>query len=151
MKEIDDREKKITYVADRAHQEWRRGYRSEHGDKPCTKTTFDQDYIREHHGINKVNIAATPYLGLPSDWREENRLNATVAVNAVLEAVQDNRLLDDADFIEKAAAIVHDEWVKRNGWATKEQKRPYAEISETEKKKDRVVVHYAIDAISLIA
>ena len=37
-------------------------------------------------------------------------------------------------------------WLERNGsWAPAEQNKPYAELSEEEKEKDRVIIKKAIE------
>jgi len=48
---------------------------------------------------------------------------------------------------EVAAAAQHEDWVRRNGkqeWVTAEQRRPYAELDEAEKEKDRENVRVCI-------
>ncbi len=139
------REVMILVVATAAHQLWRDQYRAANGNTPRIKTTKDEVYISTH-GTNYVDIAALNYYELPSDWQGENKLGAEVAVDSVLEAVQSGRELDET-FVEKAAALAHTKWVERNeSWCAKELKKPYSELPEDEKEKDRFFVRKAIEA-----
>jgi hypothetical protein len=54
-------------------------------------------------------------------------------------------LLDDS-FVEQAAVVVHDKCLKRNSsWAPAKLNKPFMELSEEEKEKDRVQVRKAIE------
>jgi len=65
-------------------------------------------------------------------------------MNAVFQATESGRALDES-FVEEASAAVHDKWLERNGeWAPVEQKKPFGELAEEEKEKDRVQVRKAI-------
>jgi hypothetical protein len=140
----EKREAMVVAVGTKAHEDWRAGYRAANGDKPRIKTTKDAAWV-EAHGTDQVDIAGLTFSELPSDWQEENRLNAEVAVDLVLGQVEDSLGLG-SQFIEKASAKVHVEWLKRNPWAPEAQKKTYAELEEAEKEKDRFVVRAAIDA-----
>jgi hypothetical protein len=141
----------VDMVAGQAHEDWRRKWREQNGDTPRVKNTKDRTWIDAHNGETKVDIAATAYPDLPSDWKGENKASAEVVVDAVLSAVESNRELDDT-FIEETAAISHSKWVERNGsWAAEELKRPYAELPEAEKEKDRIFVRRAIAAYQVQA
>lgn len=134
----------IDSVATAGHDQWLKGYRAENGDKPRIKTTKDQAWIVKN-GTDQVNIAVD-YSLLPSDWQKENRLNAEVATDLVLDAASALAPLSDR-FIETASSVVHDKWLERNsGWATEVQKLPYPELPEEEKEKDRFFVRAALDA-----
>ena len=80
-------------------------------------------------------------------------LTGEVAVNVVLEAVEQGRPLDD-NFIEEASAVVHEKWLERNSWVldpnygNPDLAKPYAELSEEEKEKDRAQVRKAIEIIN---
>ncbi len=49
-------------------------------------------------------------------------------------------------FVERIAASVHDAWLSRNhSHADQEERRPYAELSEKTKEKDRVYARAALE------
>jgi hypothetical protein len=63
----------------------------------------------------------------------------------VFNAVEVNQELDE-EFIEKASNVIHEKWLERNGeWASEEQNKPYAELDEEEKDKDRAQIKKAIE------
>lgn len=145
----DKRGHMVIAVATAAHELWREQYRAVNGDKPRIKKTKDSAYV-EANGTDQVDIAALSYPELPSDWQGENKLGAEVAVDAVLEATQSGRKLDE-NFVEEAATTAHVKWVERNGsWCAEELKKPYAELPEDEKEKDRFFVRKAIEAQSTV-
>lgn len=60
-----------------------------------------------------------------------------VAVVMALSAKKAGLPLDEA-FIERAASAVHDAWLARNrAHASEAEQRPYVELSEEDKEKDR--------------
>jgi len=68
----------------------------------------------------------------------------------VFQAVEGGNLLDET-FIEGASAEVHSKWLERNGeWAPEEQKKPYEELSEEEKDKDRAQIKKAIELYEVL-
>ncbi len=96
----------------------------------------------------EVDIANTPYEGLPSEWQVENKLSAKVAVNEVEKTIEAGTPLDES-FVEAASSTFHDKWLERNGsWAPPEQNKPYSELSEEEKEKDRVIIRKAVEVWS---
>ncbi|MBU3964994.1 hypothetical protein KKG29_02385 [Patescibacteria group bacterium] len=96
----------------------------------------------------EVDIANTPYEGLPSEWQGENKISAEVAVTEVEKAIESGVPLDES-FIEAASSTIHDKWLERNGsWSPPEQNKPYAELSEEEKEKDRVIIRKAVEICS---
>lgn len=126
------------------HDEWRAPRKQDDGSfEPRMKQTKDEKWIDDHN-TDQVDIANTSYPELPEDWKGENRAAAEVAMSEVFKAVESGRELDD-EFVEEASAVVHDKWLERNGeWAPDEQKKPYEELSEDEKEKDRAQVRKAI-------
>jgi hypothetical protein len=141
-----NRDEMVALVAGQAHEDWREQWKAQNGDTPRVKKTKDQVWIDAHGKKTELDIAATAYPDLPSDWQGENKAGAEVVVDAVLSAVESDRELDDT-FVEEAAATAHTKWVERNGsWAAEELKKPYAELPEAEQKKDRVFVRRAIAA-----
>ena len=145
MNNSNAREKMVQEVAGQAHEDWRGQWKAQNGDTPRIKKTSDAAWSAANSGQTDLDIAATAYAELPSDWQTENKLGAEVVVDAVLQAVAAGTELSDS-FIEAAAAPTHAKWVERNDWASEELKRPYAELPETEKEKDRVFVRRAIEA-----
>lgn len=135
----------VTKLGSLLHDEWRAPRKQPDGTfEPRIKGTKDEAW-KTAHGKTEVDIANTSFADLPSDWQGENRAAAEVAMNEVFAAVESGGLLDAA-FIEKASASVHEKWLERNGsWAPAEQKKPFAELSEEEKEKDRAQVKKAIE------
>ena len=153
----EQREEKFSKTAERVanlgsqlHEEWRKPrWRDESKDyEPRIKKTKDQEWSQTHGGATEVDIANTPYEGLPSEWQGENKISAEVAVAEVEKAIEVGTPLDES-FIEAASSVLHDKWLERNGsWAPPEQNKPYAELSEEEKEKDRVIIRKAVEACS---
>lgn len=143
--EASESSERVTELADQLHEDWRATRRQEHGTfEPRMKTTNDATWIEQHGGEADVDIANTRYRDLPSDWQAENQASAEVAIREVERAIRRGENLDE-NFVEKASSSIHDAWLSRNGsWAPPEQNRPYGELSEDEKEKDRVIVRRAI-------
>ncbi|KKP38225.1 MAG: hypothetical protein UR28_C0020G0034 [Candidatus Peregrinibacteria bacterium GW2011_GWF2_33_10] len=151
----DNREASLASWGTQSHQEnssralanelqTRRDYLAGLGSKevfePRIKATKDEAW-KAARGVEKVDIANTSFADLPSDWRAA----AEVAMGELFRQVESGGLLDDS-FVEQAAATVHDKWLERNGsWAPAEQNKPFEELSEEEKEKDRVQVRKAIE------
>jgi len=145
-KEGLSRDELVIALASSAHDTWRASRKIEGTDlyEPRMKSVKDEQWIAEHGGVLEVDIANTPYQELPSEWQAENKASAETAADAVLAAAAEGRALDDA-FVEDASSVIHEKWLERNGsWAPEEQKKPYAELSEEEKQKDREFVLGAI-------
>lgn len=139
-------------MAAKLHEEWRKGYIAEHGDVPRIKTTKDQAWI-EIHGTDQIDINR-PYSELSSDWKRENLEAASVAVGLVCEKQTETGSIELSDKeIEELSSIVHDEWLKRNEWVYDKEygnpdlAKPYAELSEVEKQKDRNHILAACDIV----
>lgn len=132
----------IAEVGSTLHDEWRAPRKKEDGSfEPRVKKTKDEAWAQSH-GTQEVDIANTSYKDLPEDWKGENKISAEVAVAEIYKVGGKN--LDDA-FVDSASAVIHEKWLERNGsWAPAEQNKPYAELSEEEKEKDRVIVRKAI-------
>jgi len=107
------------------------------------KKTKDQDWINRH-GTEDIDIANTSYGELPEDWKGKNKISAEVAISQVYVAISQQKELNDS-FIENASSVIHDKWLERNKDLTPtEQYRPYSELSEEEKDKDRTIIKKAI-------
>jgi hypothetical protein len=137
----------VAKLAGLAHDDWRAPRKIAGTDRyePRIKKTKDQAWIDLHGGRQEVDIANTPYSDLPSEWQAENRASAEIAINEVLKAAQANRAMDEP-FVETVSAVLHQDWVVRNGsWAAEELKKPYMQLPEEEKEKDRYFVRRAIE------
>src|SRR3989338_6890359 len=148
METILKREILVSLVTSQAHEDWRREWKSQNGETARVKKTTDTAWAAAHNGKDHLDIAATAYEDLPSDWQRENRLAAEVAVDAVIAALEQGRVMDSL-FIEEVSAICHEKWIERNAlWASAEQKRSYFELPESEKEKDRLFVRRAMVAVA---
>ncbi len=146
-RERNKTEERVTQLGSQLHDEWRATrYREESKDyEPQLKKTEDQLWQMAHEGKTEIDIANTNYQDLPEDWKGENKASAEVTVTEIEKAVQGGVELDDA-FVESASSILHDKWLERNGsYAPPEQQKPYAELSEEEKEKDRVIIRKGIE------
>lgn len=143
------KEESILELGSVFHEEWREVRKQEDGSyEPRMKETKDEEWI-EKHGTKKVDIANTFFEDLPEDWQKENKLAAEVVMNEIFSAKKNNQKIDK-DFIENASNIVHEEWLKRNGdWAEEGQKKPYKELSEEEKEKDRAQVLKGLEILHI--
>jgi len=141
---------KVKEVAGDLHDEWREPRKTSDGKyEPRIKDTSDEEWIKENN-TNEIDIANTIYEKLPSDWQEENKASARVAVSEIIKATNKKEELDNS-FIEHASATVHEKWLDRNKeYAPPEQDKPYNELSEEEKEKDRKIVSKCIEIYSKI-
>ncbi|MBB4019685.1 hypothetical protein GGR16_004740 [Chelatococcus caeni] len=142
------RETLVAQVAALGHDAWRaERRRADGGYEPRVKEVKDEAWMARS-GRTTIDIANTDYRDLPSDWQAENKASAEVAVDCVLKAFGQGGALDGA-FVERAAEVVHDAWLARNGaWAPEEQKLPYPQLTEAEKDKDRFWIR---NAVALVA
>ncbi len=150
MRVKNETEQRIANLASEFHDEWRKPrWREKTRDhKPRIKKTKDQSWSQAHGGAIEVDIANTPYKELPSDWQAENKASAEVAVSEVEKVIKAGTPPDES-FIEFASSILHDKWLERNGsWAPPEQSKPYSELTEEEKEKDRVIIRRTIAVCS---
>ncbi len=140
----EQKQRMVTELGSLLHDEWRASRRREDGSfEPRIKKTKDEVW-KAAHGTEEVDIANTSFAELPADWQGENRAAAEVAMNAVSQAAENGRALNET-FVEEASATVHDKWLERNGeWAPAEQKKPFGELADEDKEKDRMQVREAI-------
>jgi hypothetical protein len=134
----------VVSLADRLHDLWRSERRLENGTfVERVKETNDKDWIGKH-GTSQVDIANTSFSELPSDWQKENLIAATDALAILREAIKNDIPLDSS-FVEEASADLHSKWLARNSsWASDVQCRPYKDLPEEEKEKDRIIIREAI-------
>jgi hypothetical protein len=142
------RDQCVTEMASLAHDDWRAPRKQEDGSyEPRIKGTDDQAWIDAHDGQTECDIANTSYVDLPSNWQAENKASAEVAIDAVIAADQAGEPLNAA-FIERASSDIHDSWLARNDWAKGgDLDKPFADLPEEEKEKDRIFIKRAIEIV----
>jgi len=146
----NETEQRIINLGSELHDIWRKSrWQEETKDyEPRIKKTADQAWSQAHGGAVEVDIANTLYAELPNDWQAENKASAEVAVTEVEKALKSAIALDES-FVESASSVLHDKWMERNrSWAPSEQNKPYSELTEEEKEKDRVIIRQAIKVCS---
>lgn len=145
QKTPEEKQQMITELGSLLHDEWRAPRKQADGSfEPRVKKTKDEAW-KAAHNAEEVDIANTSFAELPSDWQGENRAAAEVAMNEVFRATEGGQNLDET-FVDEASANVHDKWLERNGeWAPAEQNKPFGELTEEEKEKDRAQVRKAIE------
>lgn len=149
-------------MASQLHEQWRASRKLENGQfDPRVKVEYVTDDGKEKwvnegklpEGADEVkrqDIANTEFKDLDPYWQAENLAAADVAVGEVSKTMEKGAALDDK-FIEEASAVVHEKWLERNQWVldpqygNPDQAKPYAELSENEKEKDRVQIRQAIE------
>jgi hypothetical protein len=112
----------IVQFASKAHEEWRKNF----------DPTGKKERIKKNSDGTEGNINV-PFEKLHPDWQKEN----IAAGHAALAAVKKH-----PHNMEKASEHIHNEWMKRNPKAdyNADQHKPYNELPEDEKEKDRVHV-----------
>ena len=178
MAKKNEPEERVKSLGSQLHEEWRKPrWREESKDyEPRIKKTKDQAWSQAHGGAMEVDIANTPYEGLPNEWQGENKISAEVAVTEVEKAIEAGVPLDES-FIEAASSTLHDKWRERritagynqgtldamkaktertsedqayvDKWSYDQKNMvPYTSLSEEEKEKDRVIIRKAIEVCS---
>ncbi|CAF0950652.1 unnamed protein product [Rotaria sordida] len=95
---------------------------------------------RYNSSLIYVDILNTKYDELPPDLAYDNRATARIAGKYILQGVRRKRLFNQY-YIEEISEIIHIEWMKRNRNRSKEELMvPYANLTNTEKNKDRRAV-----------
>jgi hypothetical protein len=94
------------------------------------------------------DIANLDFDSLPSRFQKAN-LVASHCASRFIEATYSKRQRTDSSrFLEKASEHQHIAWMKSNPWCTDPgQMCSYAELTEEEKEKDRVVVRIALEEV----
>ncbi|MGB9152349.1 MAG: hypothetical protein WCD70_04595 [Alphaproteobacteria bacterium] len=150
----------VAATADQLQENWRAAWRAQNGDVPRWKPLKQEsvEWIQKHpdnvipasdfhttaNGTQEIDIAALHNSQLPPQFADEN----TASAKSAIEAIQRNPNAS----IDDDAAIVHEQWLNRNGsWAPDELKVPYAQLSEAEEEKDRVVVKAVEEAIEKVS
>ncbi len=166
LKSPEERENMIIKLGSLLHDEWRAPRATEDGNfeariKVLVKTEqgkeewFDEINVPEGSvEIKRQDIANTNFENLDNKWQYENKAAAEVAMGEVFKAI-DNQQDFDESFIEEASSVVHDKWLERNSWVFDEKygnpnlAKPYLELSEEEKDKDRAQIKKAIEIYRL--
>ena len=152
--ELEDRIKEtLSYsMAADLHEAWRQTRRKEDGTyEPRMKKSKDERWNKEH-GTDDVDIANLTFEELPSNWQYENLEAARVAIDEAYSfAIKPDEI--SKAVIENLSSDVHEAWLKRNDWVydpeygNPDQAKPYKELSEEEKAKDRVQIMQAIEKV----
>ena len=145
-----DKNEIINKVAATFHEKWRENRLESNGKyKPMVEKSEDKEWnIR--YWTDVVDIANTKFGDLPLNRKHENLEAAKVAVNLVYEKIINWEKID-SEMVEEMSKIVHEKWLERNGiqWSFENQRIDYQNLSEKEKKKDRVQIETAIQIIKL--
>lgn len=140
----------VVLTASRNHEHWQQQFREANGDVSKMKTTTDQLWI-SNHKTDQVDIARTSFEALPSDWQNDTKISAEIAVEWVIKAKIGNMPMGTL-FIEQASSDIRDKWLDRHrNHATDDQKKDYQDLPEDEKAKDRYYVTAAMDAYREVA
>lgn len=99
----------------------------------------------------KIDIRALTFDRLPLVWQKENADAGRAAMELVYDKVKSGETID----IEAIAAEVHKAWLSRpnNSWAIEyqsEESKPYEELSEEVKAKDRRHVELALEILDKV-
>ena len=144
-----------TIAADELHRQWRETYQVQNGEgaerwKPMKPASVE--WVAQHGDIPPSAIRCrvpTARKSILQHYqtvlcRPNSRVRIQHRQKRAIRAISENKGAD----IDKLAAIVHEQWLERNGsWASDELKKPYAELPEIEKQKDRNVIEAAKKAI----
>lgn len=121
--------------------------------KEFTDTTYqfkenDSAYRKEER---KVDIRALSFEELPLVWQKENADAGKAAIDLIYDSVTNGNEIN----IEEMAARVHEAWLSRpnNAWAIEyqsEESKPYSELSEELKAKDRRHIELALEILGKV-
>jgi hypothetical protein len=132
----------VELIAARSHEAHRALWRNEPAGAH-KKTTSDPDWIAAHEGLEVCDLSLCAFDELPSEWKEESRHSARLAIREVARQIAHG--VDNLEALcDAAAEAIHEEWRARHaGTAPGYQDRPYTLLSEGEKEKDRVIARIA--------
>jgi hypothetical protein len=134
---------RLQKLASLLHEHWRQDYLAKNPGKTRIKKTSDTAWTADHHGLDEVDLAATPFVGLPADWQTENYAAARHVLSVVDEGAVAGVAFTD-EFVEEAAAGAHDQWLGRNHTSALDVLRgTFVTLPSNEQHKDRVQVYLA--------
>ena len=144
VRPANDPTSRVRALAALFHEQWQQDHNHRSGRKARLKKTSDAAWIERHRGTADVDIAATAFDGLPSDWQSENLLAAQAALELIDNSPNQDATNDDA-FVEAAASIIHQRWLERNASsAPPAQRTDFAGLTAAEQHKDRIQIRLAI-------
>ena len=124
------------------HEAWRAPRKKDDGTyEPRMKKSKDEVWNAKN-GTDQVDIANCSFSELPSNWQYENLEAARVVISLVFDKTMNGTAISE-DELEQMAAIIHNEWLRRNDWVydpnygDPKLAVPYHDLSEEEKQKDR--------------
>ena len=124
------------------HEAWREPRKKEDGTyEPRIKKSKDEAW-NASHGTDEVDIANCSFQQLPSNWQYENLEAARVAIELVYDKAVSGETITPEE-IEQMAAVIHEEWLKRNDWVYNPEYGdpklavPYEQLSKEEQDKDK--------------
>lgn len=128
------------------HENWRNGRHQEDGtfaprwkgveDKALNDKTPEEVVAMGRDASEVVDIANTKFEDLPPKWQGENLAAGQFAAQYYTALKENPDLINNKEWVEKAAEEIHIAWSERNSWEELANV-PYNELSETEKQKDR--------------
>ena len=134
------------------HEAWRAPRKLEDGTyEPRMKKSKDEEW-NAAHGTDDVDIANCSFDELPSNWQYENLEAAKVVIGLVYDKAKTGEPISPEE-TEQFAAIIHDEWLKRNDWVYDPEYGnptlavPYEQLPAEEKEKDILQLGPGIDKV----
>ena len=136
------------------HEAWRAPRKLEDGTfEPRIKKSEDDAWTAAH-GTDEVDIANCTFEELPSNWQYENLEAARVAIDCVYDKVVNSEEITPEES-EQMAAVIHDEWLKRNDYVfgpvdqggNPDLAVPYEQLSREEQLKDLAQLKPAQDKV----
>lgn len=138
----------VDAMAGRLHDDWRKG-RLKSGTHGAPDAVYEPRMKPSGLDDGREIDIAQGYDKLTPKWQAENKAAAKAALDIVRAAAGDLDSLASGPNLERLAAMVHEEWMRRNPKAdyNAAQHVPYDRLSEQEKQKDRDHVLIAIDLL----
>jgi len=96
----------------------------------------------------RQDILKTPFGRLHEHWRKENLAAAEFAIKVVRYIQKQNIDPNSLQAYNLAGSLIHAAWLKRNQWSKgNDLDRPFAELSEAERRKDLYQYELALKAL----
>ena len=164
QKTPEQKQQMVTELGSLLHDEWRADRKLDDGTYNSRVKVFvrleggkekwfnESDVPANAEEIKRQDIANTTFEKLDPDWQKDNAEAADIVVNIVSNAIQQGLTpenLLEKNNLEEASNKVHEEFLRRrkdrNAWIEPSQDKPYIELAEEEKEKDRAQVRKAIE------